>query len=240
MALAPCASDPAQGDARDGRAVYAKGQVLLGLEVSHGAAAATLELCVRVDALERLAIRTVHKTSLHPPGAMSERLLRLEQDSFGLLALAVPVRSDRVGESVIPLIAPLGAHNLFAPSEILVAAAPAFEPVLGGTGPRRRVRERPESHVVRLAVVEAVLRGVDEFVALVVGVSNVFVTLVEGEGRLEISGVEGVLKAAMFLVDLALLVGLASYGRVDKRIMIGAVARWRRCLAPDEERVAER
>lgn len=62
---------------------------------------------------------------------MSERLLRLEQGSFGLLALAVPVRSDRVGESVIPLIAPLGAHNLFAPSEILVAAAPAFEPVLG-------------------------------------------------------------------------------------------------------------
>jgi hypothetical protein len=68
--------------------------------------------------------------------------------------------------------------------------------------------------------------------------------------------VEGVRKAAMFLVDLALLVGLASYGRVDKRIMIGAVARWRlkdmsptiacrdtmthRRLAPDEERVTVR
>lgn len=68
--------------------------------------------------------------------------------------------------------------------------------------------------------------------------------------------VEGVLKAAMFLVDLALLVGLASYRRVDKRIMIGAVTRWRlrdmsstkawrdttthRRLASDEERVAVR
>jgi hypothetical protein len=118
---------------------------------------------------------------LHSPGAVTERLLRLEQSPFGFLTLPIPVRSDRVGESIIPLVTPLGARNLVAPSESLVAAAPAFETVLGRASPRRRVWERPESHVVPLAVIEAVLRGVDEFVALVVGGSDVFVTLVDCE-----------------------------------------------------------
>lgn len=89
------------------------------------------------------------------------------------------MRSDRVGESVVSLVAPLGAHNLFAPSESLVAPAPAFETVLGGAGPRRGVWERPHSHVVPFAVVEAVLRSLDEFVALVVGGAHVLVALVD-------------------------------------------------------------